>query len=165
MIVRLGYVAMSVLIENASPSDHFTVLSTPRPEVLENSINDLIRHDQMLTAMGLDRLSKCNIHIGVPMEIRNPVRNAALREVISSPRSRAYPRAHADYVDPAILLDFMREIASSTPQLDVMLESKMKDAALIQLMENLSGEAGIRIIDGASFELEGLFNSSQPGEV
>ncbi len=44
--------------------DHFTVLSTPRSEVLNNSLNDLIRHDQMLQAMELDNLSKCNIHIG-----------------------------------------------------------------------------------------------------
>ncbi len=44
--------------------DHFTVLSTPREEVLANSIADLDRHARMLEAMGLSKAAKCNIHIG-----------------------------------------------------------------------------------------------------
>ncbi|MNW48978.1 UV DNA damage endonuclease [compost metagenome] len=44
--------------------DHFTVLSTPRPEVLRNSIRDLEYHVAMLEAMGLDCRAKNNIHVG-----------------------------------------------------------------------------------------------------
>ncbi|GIQ69177.1 UV DNA damage repair endonuclease UvsE [Xylanibacillus composti] len=44
--------------------DHFTVLSTPREEVLAHSIADLDRHVRMLEAMGLTKEAKCNIHIG-----------------------------------------------------------------------------------------------------
>lgn len=44
--------------------DHFTVLSTPRPEVLKSSIRDLEHHMAMLAAMGLDGRAKNNIHIG-----------------------------------------------------------------------------------------------------
>ncbi|MFF2909566.1 UV DNA damage repair endonuclease UvsE [Paenibacillus sp. NPDC057934] len=44
--------------------DHFTVLSTPRPEVLVNSIRDLQHHSAMLQAMGLPATAKNNIHIG-----------------------------------------------------------------------------------------------------
>jgi len=44
--------------------DHFTVLSTPRDDVLRSSVADLDRHVRMLEAMGLDRRAKCNIHIG-----------------------------------------------------------------------------------------------------
>jgi UV DNA damage endonuclease len=44
--------------------DHFTVLSTPRKEVLRSSIADLGRHHAMLEAMGLNSNAKCNIHIG-----------------------------------------------------------------------------------------------------
>ncbi|WP_409342998.1 UV DNA damage repair endonuclease UvsE [Paenibacillus sp. MBLB4367] len=44
--------------------DHFTVLSTPRPEVLRSSAKDLDTHVRMLEAMGLDESAKCNIHIG-----------------------------------------------------------------------------------------------------
>ena len=44
--------------------DHFTVLSTPRKDVLENSVQDLERHSAMLNAMGLGMEAKCNIHVG-----------------------------------------------------------------------------------------------------
>lgn len=44
--------------------DHFTVMSTPRPEVLLKSKEDLWRHHLMLVAMGLDERAKCNIHMG-----------------------------------------------------------------------------------------------------
>lgn len=44
--------------------DHFTVISTPRPDVLANSIKDLEHHTRMLESMGLDERYKCNIHIG-----------------------------------------------------------------------------------------------------
>lgn len=44
--------------------NHFTVLSTPRAEVYEHSVQDLERHVRMLDAMGLDEQAKCNIHIG-----------------------------------------------------------------------------------------------------
>lgn len=44
--------------------DHFTVLSTPRSQVLKSSYEDLERHHRMLEAMGMDHHAKCNIHIG-----------------------------------------------------------------------------------------------------
>jgi UV DNA damage endonuclease len=44
--------------------DHFTVLSTPRPEVLASSIRDLNHHVTMLEMMGLDERATCNIHVG-----------------------------------------------------------------------------------------------------
>lgn len=44
--------------------DHFCVFSTPRPEVLRNSIKDLVHHVRMLEAMELNEESKCNIHMG-----------------------------------------------------------------------------------------------------
>lgn len=44
--------------------DHFCVFSTPREEVLLNSIRDMEYHVSMLEAMGLDERSKCNIHMG-----------------------------------------------------------------------------------------------------
>lgn len=44
--------------------DHFCVFSTPRPEVLAKSQEDLEHHLRMLEAMGLDERYKCNIHVG-----------------------------------------------------------------------------------------------------
>ena len=36
------------------------------------------------------------------------------------------------------LLDFLRHIAADTPALDVMIEAKRKDEALVQLMQKLA---------------------------
>jgi len=44
--------------------DHFCVFSTPRPEVLASSRNDMEYHVRMLEAMGLDESAKNNIHVG-----------------------------------------------------------------------------------------------------
>ncbi|GGD87696.1 UV DNA damage repair endonuclease UvsE [Paenibacillus nasutitermitis] len=75
----------------------------------------------------------------------------------SSPRSANDPRSHADFIEAGPLLRFLQETAGSTARLDVMLEAKGKDTALFKLMEDLSQlalqEPGIRIIDGASIEV------------
>lgn len=44
--------------------DHFTVLNSPKVDVVANSIGDLQRHLDLFEAMGLDANSKMNIHIG-----------------------------------------------------------------------------------------------------
>jgi UV DNA damage endonuclease len=44
--------------------DHFTVLSTPRPEVYAHSVKDLNHHVTMLEMMGLDERATCNVHVG-----------------------------------------------------------------------------------------------------
>jgi UV DNA damage endonuclease len=211
--------------------DHFTVLSTPRADVLANSAADLERHTRMLEAMGLDDSAKLNIHIGgtygnkktamarflkqfaaldprivrritlenddktftvfetleaaealgVPMVLDlhhdavNPGGTApeALwpriqrtwegagaiggeplppKIHVSSPKSDKEPRGHADYVELEPLLDFLQAIAEITPRLDIMIEAKMKDAALFRLMDGLAA-AGIKLIGMAAAEL------------
>ncbi|EFM10267.1 UV-endonuclease UvdE [Paenibacillus curdlanolyticus YK9] len=44
--------------------DHFCVFSTPRPEVLAKSREDVDYHVRMLEAMGLNEAFKNNIHVG-----------------------------------------------------------------------------------------------------
>ncbi len=221
--------------------DHFTVLSTPRPEVLDSSIRDLWHHTHMLNAMGLKATVKNNIHIGgaygdkpvaaarfqehfadLPAELQERITlenddktfNAvetlavsrsvglpmvldihhqwvnnegelpwelwpdiqrtwksplALKDVqagellppkihVSSPRSPSEPRSHADGVEPAPLLAFLKRIAADTPAVDAMLEAKSKDGALFELMEALKELAqagnGITLLDGASVNIE-----------
>lgn len=78
---------------------------------------------------------------------------------ISSPKSDKDPRGHADYVDPEPLLRFLFAIAGTTPAIDIMIEAKQKDAALLKLMEDMraaetSGQP-VRVIDGASVEVLG----------
>jgi len=78
---------------------------------------------------------------------------------VSSPKSATDPRGHADHVDPGPLLDFLQAIAGSTPAVDVMIEAKRKDEALLKLMDDMRAveAAGgpIRVIDGASVEVRG----------
>jgi UV DNA damage endonuclease len=221
--------------------DHFTVLSTPRPEVLVSSIRDLQHHTDMLNALGLPAMAKNNIHIGgaygdkpvavkrfekhfrelpaalqsritlenddktftapetlavcqnvgLPMvldihhqwvnnegelpwdlwpEIQKTWRSElAQKDVpsgellppkihVSSPRSPSDPRSHADGVEPAPLVAFLKRIAADTPAVDVMIEAKLKDGALFGLMEAMKELAnagnGISVLNGASVNIE-----------
>lgn len=220
--------------------DHFTVLSTPRPEVLRNSIRDLEHHVAMLEAMGLSGQAKNNIHVGgaygdkpsaaerfiehvtaLPQNIKerltfenddktfNAVETLDICKKLnipmvldihhqwvnnegespadlwqdilatwtgpyaqagstldaplppkihaSSPKSVSDPRGHADHVIVTPLLDFLRKIAPTTKQVDVMLEAKLKDGALFTLMEDLAQyrSEGVEIIDGATVQIQG----------
>ena len=203
--------------------DHFTVLSTPRKEVLESSYEVLDYHVRMLEAMGLDERAKCNIHIGgayndkaktmtrflqqfaamserirsrivlenddktfnaletltacellnVPMvldihhhAVNNngesyselwprilatwKTQNLPPKIHASSPKSEKDPRGHADYLNAPDLIHFLNEIVEITPELDVMIEAKMKDGALFRLMEDLHKEDNIHFIGQCS---------------
>ncbi|WP_057914930.1 UV DNA damage repair endonuclease UvsE [Peribacillus muralis] len=70
---------------------------------------------------------------------------------ISSPRSEKEYRAHAEYVDAAMFMDFLQQIKGTVPQLDCMIEAKQKDEALFHLMNQLKAYKDIEIIDEASF--------------
>lgn len=70
---------------------------------------------------------------------------------ISSPRSEKEFRAHAQFVDSGMFLDFLTYIKGSVPQIDCMIEAKQKDDALFKLMEELRTYEEIEVIDGGSF--------------
>ncbi|MGV2643622.1 UV damage endonuclease UvsE, partial [Clostridium perfringens] len=74
---------------------------------------------------------------------------------VSSPKSPTDIRSHADGVDVVPLLAFLRNIARSTPKVDVMIEAKMKDGALCDLMKDLGDYTaeGVTILDGASIQV------------
>jgi UV DNA damage endonuclease len=75
----------------------------------------------------------------------------AMKMHISSPRSEKEYRAHADYVDPDMFLNFLTGIKGTVPEIHCMIEAKQKDAALFRLIEDLKGRAGIKILDQSSF--------------
>jgi UV DNA damage endonuclease len=205
--------------------DHYTVLSTPREDVLQKSADDLNRHVSMLEVMGLDERAKLNIHIGgsygdkakamdrflrqfqalaprirsritlenddktfnaketleaceklgVPMvldihhhAVNNEGENAVelwprIMETwsadlppkihVSSPKSEKDPRGHADYLNPGEVAAFLKAVAPFTSKLDVMIEAKMKDAALFQFMDELKNVEGVKPLDQASVEI------------
>lgn len=60
----LGKIVQKYRMRVGFHPDHFTVLNTPRKEVLRSSIKDLNSHVRMLHAMGLNESYKCNIHVG-----------------------------------------------------------------------------------------------------
>jgi UV DNA damage endonuclease len=61
---ELGAYAKQAGMRVSFHPDHFTVLSTPKDDVLQKSIQDLERHNAMLNAMGLGMEAMCNIHVG-----------------------------------------------------------------------------------------------------
>lgn len=72
---------------------------------------------------------------------------------ISSPKSEEKFRHHADYIDLSLFFDFLKEVNGSIPQIDCMIEAKMKDQALFQLMEEVKQRNDVELIDGSSFKL------------
>lgn len=72
---------------------------------------------------------------------------------ISSPRSEKDFRAHADYVDASMFMDFLQGIKGSVPEIHCMIEAKKKDLALFKLAEDLRQIPGVEAIDGSSFLL------------
>lgn len=73
---------------------------------------------------------------------------------ISSPRSEKEFRAHAEYVDVNMFMDFLNGIKGSVPEIHCMIEAKKKDLALFKLAEDLKQSPGIEKIDGSSFLLK-----------
>lgn len=59
----------------------------------------------------------------------------------SSPRDAANVRAHADYIDPARFKRFLIDVVRDA-EVDVMLEAKAKDLALLRLREELGLSPG-----------------------
>lgn len=72
---------------------------------------------------------------------------------ISSPKNEKTFRHHADYVDADMFFAFLHEIKGSVPQIDCMIEAKMKDQALFTLMEDCKKREDVEIVDGSSFFL------------
>jgi UV DNA damage endonuclease len=73
---------------------------------------------------------------------------------ISSPKSDKTFRHHSDYVDIDMFFNFLSIIKGSIPQLDCMIEAKMKDEALFKLMDDVKTRKDVEIIDGSSFYLK-----------
>ncbi|HET7627202.1 MAG TPA: UV DNA damage repair endonuclease UvsE [Bacillales bacterium] len=76
-----------------------------------------------------------------------------LKMHVSSPKSQVRFRDHADFIEAAPFMDFLRKVKGSVSQIDCMLEAKAKDNALFRLMEDVRRFPDVTPIDGASFEL------------
>lgn len=70
---------------------------------------------------------------------------------ISSPRSEKDFRAHADFIDSQVMVDFCQQIKGSVEEIYCMIEAKQKDAALFQLVSELKKKNQFEQIDSSSF--------------
>lgn len=71
---------------------------------------------------------------------------------LSSPKSPANPRAHADHIDPGDFLPFLDLARELGHDFDVMIEAKEKDRSLFRLMEQAAGWPGVRTAGHAAIE-------------
>ncbi|WP_369901692.1 UV DNA damage repair endonuclease UvsE [Bacillus manliponensis] len=70
--------------------------------------------------------------------------NALPKVHISSPKSTKEFRAHSDYIDISFIQPFLSIAKELGRDFDVMIESKKKDLALFQLVEELSSIRGVK---------------------
>jgi UV DNA damage endonuclease len=216
------YVKLHGMRVSAHP-DHYTLLNSPKPEVLAASLTDLDYHARMLVAMGLPPSPSLVLHVGgqyrekaaalrrfadrcaalpgrlaARLMVENDDKIFTAAEVlglceelgrpmvldihhhrvngggdlgelwpriaatwgdgtpkvhVSSPKDDRDRRAHADYVDPADVLPFLRLARETGRDLDVMVEAKRKDEAMFRLVEELAAEPGVRRAGQAAVEL------------
>lgn len=72
---------------------------------------------------------------------------------ISSPKSEKEFRAHSDFIDLDFVKPFFDVAKSIGNDIDIMIESKKKDLALLRLMEDLSKLRGYKRISGGIIEV------------
>lgn len=72
---------------------------------------------------------------------------------VSSPKSARDIRAHADHVDPADVLPFLKMARESGRDLDIMVEAKRKDEAMLRLVDALAAAPGVRRTGLTAMEL------------
>ncbi|OFD40716.1 UV DNA damage repair endonuclease UvsE [Bacillus mycoides] len=71
---------------------------------------------------------------------------------ISSPRSEKEFRAHADYIDLEFIKPFLHITKKIDHDFDIMIESKQKDLALLQLIDEIASIRGIKRTNGATLQ-------------
>jgi UV damage endonuclease UvdE len=72
---------------------------------------------------------------------------------ISSPKNEKDFRAHSDYIDCHMFMDFLTTIKGSVDKVDCMIEAKQKDNALFQLVNDLEKYSEIEWIDKSTFKI------------
>jgi len=205
--------------------NQFTLFTSPREEVTKNAVIDMECHYRMLEAMGVEKESLINIHIGgaygnkeeslerfrmnlksLPAPIKEIMtlenddktyttdetlkicqlegvanifdyhhhmanlgeaslehllpdifatwekRNLIPKIHISSPKSPSAFRSHSDYVDMEFLQPLLSILHSLKHDVDFMIEAKMKDLAMLKLVEDISKIRGVKRISGGAVE-------------
>ncbi|WP_028782932.1 UV DNA damage repair endonuclease UvsE [Thalassobacillus devorans] len=74
-----------------------------------------------------------------------------LKMHISSPKSEANFKSHADYIESEMFLDFVEKVDGTISQVDCMIEAKQKDEALFQLIKDLRDSPTIKMKSNTTF--------------
>jgi UV DNA damage endonuclease len=226
-LIELGNYIKSKNFRISAHPDHFTILNSNRPEVIEASINDLDYHVNLYEAMGLyDYKYKLVLHVGgayndkekaaerfmqnfsklpdrirkriilenddkiftaaevlcICKELRIPMvldvhhHNCAnngeeISELLpgifntwsdepdspkihfSSPKNEKDFRSHSDYINYSDFIEFINIAKAYNRNIDIMLEVKMKDKALLALSGQLRETEGLTELDRATFQI------------
>lgn len=72
---------------------------------------------------------------------------------LSSPKSEKQIRAHADYVDIAFAMPFIKALKNYGRSADIMIEAKAKDQAALRFVEELAKIRGYKRIAGGAIEM------------
>lgn len=73
---------------------------------------------------------------------------------VSSPKSEKAYRSHADYVDVEFLMPLIGALKELRVDVDFMIEAKMKDLAMLQLITDVSKIRGVKRISGGTVEIK-----------
>lgn len=73
---------------------------------------------------------------------------------VSSPKSEKTFRSHADYVDVEFLMPLIVALKELKVDVDFMIEAKMKDLAMLQLITDVSKIRGVKRISGGTVEIK-----------
>lgn len=71
---------------------------------------------------------------------------------VSSPKSNTEIRSHSDYVNPGDVFPFLKIMAQTGEDIDIMVEAKQKDDAMFRLVKELSALPGLKQINRAVIE-------------
>lgn len=156
--------------------DHFTLLNSPREEVIEASLRDLEYHHNVFETMGLNSSAKLVIHVGGRYGNKTEYMNKFITQYkqlppylkvriippkihLSSPKNEKDFRAHADFIEPTFFIDFLEKAMMANTDFDVMIEAKQKDAALFKLMDHLQTIPWITPISQSAIEITNSYEN------
>ncbi|OIJ13278.1 UV damage endonuclease UvsE [Anaerobacillus alkalilacustris] len=112
------------------------------PVVLDLHHHDINQPESFSFLEIWDRVVQTWEHSPLPLKIH-----------ISSPKENENDKRHHDYINIERLMRFLNEVKGSVEHIDVMIEAKKKDEALIQLMKDLEERDDCTLINKACIKI------------
>lgn len=98
--------------------------------------------------------NKCTKDIDFYMErIFNTYKNCKVKMHYSSPKSKKEKRSHNEYINSNDFIKFITFLKKYNKDVDIMLEAKGKDLALVKLVYELKFKENYHFIDESSFTI------------